>query len=220
METTTEPEPAGVWLSVPDGYAALPLDDIAETIAATGRLVAELGTPEQREAAPYVLGSLNMFLPALAERRAVYCGVGRHLSAIDGRLITSSLVATMLEFPSRRNPRLLLAELLQGKVGAREAGQTDLVDLPNGPAMFFERTLTLPAPAIPGRHVPAGGTDSPVWQLEASVPSPEGDKLLTIELATPFAEHGPQYRSMIVAMAAGVGFHPPAEDDPLSALLG
>jgi hypothetical protein len=86
--------------------------------------------------------------------------------------------------------------------------------------MFFERTLMLPTPAMPGRHVLAEGTESPVWQLEAFVPSPEGDKLATIEVSTPFAEHGPQYRTMVVTMAAGVAFWPPVGHDPLAVLLG
>jgi hypothetical protein len=209
-----------VWLSIPEGYAALPLDNIPEAIAATGQLVAELGTPQQRQASDYVLGLLRVFLQTLAERRAVYCGIGRHLSAIDGQLITSSLVVTLLEFPDRRNPRLVLKALLQGKADAGEAGQTDLVDLPNGPAMFFERTQVLPAPAMPGQHVLAEGTESPVWQLEAYVPSPEGDRLATIEVSTPFVEHGPQYRGMVVTMVAGVGFRRPVGNDPLSVLLG
>jgi hypothetical protein len=209
-----------VWLSIPDGYAALPLENIPETIAATGQLVAELGTPQQRQASDHVLGSLSVFLGMLAERRAVYCGLGRHLSAINGQLITSSMVVTLLEFPEQRNPRLVLKDLLQAKVDAREAGQPDLVDLPNGPAMFFERTLMLPTPAIPGQQVLAEGTESPVWQLEAFVPSPDGDKLATIEVSTPFAEHGPQYRTMVVTMAAGVAFKPPFGSGPLTALLG
>nr|WP_205862982.1 hypothetical protein [Planosporangium thailandense] len=207
-------------MSIPDGYAALPLENISDTIAATGQLVAELGTPQQRQASDDVLGSLNAFLETLAERRAVYCGIGRHLSAINGQLITSSLVVTLLEFPGQRNPRLVLKDLLQGKVDAGEGGQPDLVDLPNGPALFFERTLMLPTPAVPQQHVLTEGTESPVWQLEAFVPSPDGDKLATIEVSTPFAEHGPQYRTMTVTMAAGVRFRPPVGRDPLSALLG
>ena len=215
-ETTEVP----VWLSIPDGYAELPLDDIPQTIDVTRRLVDELGTPDQRQAAEFVLGSLNVFLGALAERNAVYCGLGRHQSAFNGQLITSSLVITVLDFPGERNPRLVLRDLLIAKAQANETGQADVIDLPGGPAAFFEHTLTLPAPALPGRHVLAEGAESPVWQLEAFVPSPAGDRLVTIEASTPFADHGPQYRAMVVAMAAGVGFEPPAEADPLEALLG
>ena len=218
MAATTEPAP--VWLSIPPGYAELPLDDVPQTVDVTRRLVAELGTPDQQQAGEYVLGSLTVFLEALAERQAVYCGIGRHRSAINGQLITSSLVVTVLDFPGERNPRLVLRDLLIGKAQAHETGQPDIIDLPNGPVAFFEHTLSLPNPAIPGQHVLAAGTEVPVWQLEAFVPAPAGDRLVTIEASTPFADHGPQYRAMIVAMAAAVAFQPPAEVDPLAALLG
>ena len=94
-----------------------------------------------------------------------------------------------------------------------EEGQADIVDLSRGPVAFFEHTLSLPNPATPGAEVP-------VWQLEAFVPAPGGDRLVTIELSTPFTEHGPQYRTMVVEMANAVAFEPPASADPLAALLG
>ncbi|WP_412748462.1 hypothetical protein [Krasilnikovia sp. M28-CT-15] len=209
-----------VWLSIPDGYAELPLEDVPETIDVTRRLIDELGTTDQRQAGDVVLDSLSTYLEALARRRAVYCGVGRHRSVLNDQLITSSLVVTVLDFPGERNPRLVLRDLLIGKARARETGNADIVDLPNGPVAFVEHTLSLPGPAIPGQHVLAAGTEVPVWQLEAFVPSPAGDRLVTIEASTPFAEHGPQYRAMVVAMAAGVAFVPPPEADPLDALLG
>ncbi|WP_433362625.1 hypothetical protein ACQPZX_30655 [Actinoplanes sp. CA-142083] len=208
-ETTEIP----VWLSIPSGYAELPLEDIASTVDVTRRLVDELGTEEQREAGEFVFSSLYFFLSALAERNAVYCGIGRHSSFLTGGLITSSLVVTVMDFPGERNPRLVLRDVLIGKARAQEAGQPDIVDLPGGPAAFFEHTLSLPNPATAGVEVP-------VWQLEAFVPSPGGDRLVTIELSTPFAEHGPQYRTMVVEMANAVRFEPPASADPLSALLG
>ncbi len=225
MAATTEPGPADrqaapVWLSIPPGYAELPLDGIPQTIDVTRRLVTELGTPEQRQAGEFVLGSLTVFLEALAERKAIYCGIGRHQSALNRQPITSSLVVTVLDFPGERNPRLVLRDLLIGKAQAHEAGQPDIFDLPNGPVAFFEHTLSLPNPAIPGQHVLAASTEVPVWQLEAYVPSATGNRLVTIEASTPFADHGPQYRAMVVAMAAGVAFQPPADADPLAALLG
>ncbi|MFF5290219.1 hypothetical protein [Paractinoplanes globisporus] len=215
-ETTEIP----VRLSIPSGYAELPLDDIASTVDVTRRLVDELGTPAQRQAGEFVFSSLYVFLSALAERNALYCGIGRHLSALNGQLITSSLVVTLMDFPGSRNPRLVLRDVLVGKARAHEAGQADIVDLPDGPVAFFEHTLLLPNPAIPGQHTLAAGAEVPVWQLEAFVPSSDGSRLIAIELSTPFAEHGPQYRAMVVAMAGGIDFDPPAEDDPLAALLG
>lgn len=220
MAETAEAGAAPVWLSIPEGYAELPLDDIPQTIDVTRRLVDELGTAEQRRAAAFVLSSLDVFLGTLAERNAVYAGLGRHRSALNGQLITSSLVVTVLDVPGERNPRLVLRDLLVGKARAHEHGQADVLDLPAGPAAFFEHTLSLPNPAVPGQHVLAEGTEVPVWQLEAFVPSPGGDRLVAFELSTPFAEHGPQYRAMVVAMAARLSFQPPPEEDPLAALLG
>jgi hypothetical protein len=211
---TTDPAP--VWLSIPPGYAELPLADIPATIDATRRLTFELGVGEQ----PFVLGALGVFLEALAERGAVYCGLGRHESALDGQVITSSLVISVLDLPGERNPRLVLRDLLIGKARAHEAGQADIVDLAGGPVAFFEHTLSLPSPAVSGQHVLAVGVEAPVWQLEAFVVSPGGNRLVTIEASTPFVEHGPQYRAMVIAVAAGVAFHEPADADPLDALLG
>ncbi|WP_433306260.1 hypothetical protein ACQP2F_20310 [Actinoplanes sp. CA-030573] len=218
--TETTDAAAPVWLSIPEGYAELPLENIPETIETTSKLVDELGPPEQRRAATFVLRSLNAFLTALAERNAIYCGLGRHQSALNGQVITSTLVVTVLDFPGERNPRLVLRDLLVGKAEAAEQGQADILDLPHGPAAFFEHTLLLPAPPIPGQHVLAEGAEAPVWQLEAFVPSPAGDRLVTFELSTPFAAHGPQYRAMVVAMAGRLSFEPPADADPLAALLG
>jgi hypothetical protein len=47
-------------------------------------------------------------------------------------------------------------------------------------------------------------------RLEAFVPSEKGDKLATVELSTSFESHGPEYRAMVVQMAASVSFEPPA----------
>lgn len=208
---------AAVWLVVPTGYAALPLADIPQTLEVTGRLVEELAPPALRAAGRSVLGPLAVMLETLAAGRAVYCGVGRHRSAIDGQVVTSSLVVSLLEFTGARNPRLVLKDLIEAKRDDGETGATDVVDLPNGPVMFFERTLMLPAPPALGQHVLAEGVESPVWQLEAFVPAPDGDKLATIQLSTPFAEHGPQYRAVVVAMASTVSFR---EAGRLAALAG
>jgi hypothetical protein len=38
----------------------------------------------------------------------------------------------------------------------------------------------------------------------------DGSKLATIELSTPFEAHGPEFRGMIVQLAASVSSEPPA----------
>ncbi len=213
-------EPSAVWLSIAEGYARLPLTDIPEAMAATGRIIDELGTPAQRATSGSVLEMLGAMLETLAAAQAVYCGVGRHESALNGQVVTSTLVVSLLEFEGRRNPRLVLKDLIIAKRDADESGAVDVVDLPNGPVMFFERTLLLPTPPAAGQHVLAEGTESPVWQIEAFVPSPEGDKLATIEISTPFVDHGPLYRGIAVGMASTVLFRQPPKLDALAALLG
>ncbi|GGL11806.1 hypothetical protein [Mangrovihabitans endophyticus] len=219
MATASEPDPAAVWLTIPDGYAELPLTDIKATTDATATLIDGLGTPQQQHAAGYVLNSLTVLLTLLRDRRAVYCGLGRHRSAVDGSPITSSLVVTLLDFPDTRNPKLVLRDLLDAEARTGAPAQVDLVDLPHGPALFVERTRLMPTPTLPGQH-PLTDDQSPVWQLTASIPSPRGDRLATIETTTPFADHGPQYRPMTVEMAAALSFTPPPEQNPLDALLG
>src|SRR4051794_4356159 len=99
---------SAVWFAVPDGYAELPLRDIPAVMERSEQLINELGTPSQREISGSVIGSLTYFLQELASADAVFCGIGRHLSRVDGRLLTSNLVVSLLSFPGRRNPRLVL----------------------------------------------------------------------------------------------------------------
>lgn len=53
------------------------------------------------------------------------------------------------------------------------------------------------------------GLTTKVFQLEALVPADDGAKLVSIELSTPFVEHGPEFRGMVVEMAASVSFTAP-----------
>jgi hypothetical protein len=217
---SSNPEPDLVRFPIPAGYAELPLTDITAKTDATARLIAELGTAEQQLSGNYLLQQLAFLLDVLGQQQAVYCGLGRHRSAIDGTLITSTLVVTVIELPGRRNPKLVLRDLLEADARDGEPAQIDLVELRNGPAMFTERVRLMPTPAHPGQQPGAAGAASPVWQLTASLPSPHGDHLATVEVSTPFPEHGPQYRPMTVDMTAALTFGPAPERDPLEALLG
>jgi hypothetical protein len=52
------------------------------------------------------------------------------------------------------------------------------------------------------------------------VPADDGSKLATIELSTPFEAHGPEFRGMIVHLAASVAFEPPAVSGEDSGKIG
>ncbi len=198
-----------VWAEIPTGYFALPIDDIENSMARAEEVLTELAPDELRSAVAPVVSTLTVLLGELAARDTVYCGVGRHLSAVDGSVITSSLVLTLQEAGEKRNPRLVLKDLAKLKVEAGERGQADLVDVAGRPMFFFERTRMLPTPRMPGTPEVPEGELSPVFQLEAVVPSDDGTELVAIDFSTPMEAHGPEFRGMVVQLAASVSFEPP-----------
>jgi hypothetical protein len=198
------------WVEIPTGYVPLPTDAVDENLAVATEVLHEQGTPEQQRIADAMIGMLTSYLHALAARNGVYCGVGRHLSAVDGTAISSSLVVALQEFPERVNPRVLLKDLLATKAQAGDQGQVDLVDVRGRPMLFVECSRELPTPRFPRLPEPPG--TSTVFQLEALVPSDDGSKLVSIEFSTPFVAYGPEFRTMVVTMAGSVSFDPPSAD--------
>jgi hypothetical protein len=212
-----------LWIAIPPGYFPLPLDDVAGLQRAESVLT-EVADDDQKAQIHAVIGVLEVFLTDLVSCGALYCGIGRHTSHRDGAIVTSSLVISYQEYEGARNPRLLLKDLVQAKADADERGQVDLVDVLQRPVFFFERTRQLPTPQFPGHPEVAGGSTSSVYQLEAFVPAEDGSKLATIEFSTPFPEHGTEFRTMVVQLAASVSFEPPAvsaeSSSRISRLLG
>lgn len=198
-----------IWVQIPDGYVPLPLDDIGPQMAQAQEIVEEVGPEESRATVAPLIGVLTVFLHDLADRNAVYCGIAHHASAIDGSKITSSLVVALQEFPEKVNPRILLKDLVLIKAAADEQGQVDLVDVLGRPTLFMERVRELPTPSFLGQPPAPEGSTTKVFQLEALVPADDGAKLVSIELSTPFVEHGPEFRGMVVEMAASVSFTAP-----------
>jgi len=199
-----------IWVEIPDGYAALPLDDIPATMARAQVVIDAVVPDRQRPAVAPVIGALTYFLEDLALRNTLYCGVGHHQSAVDATTLTSTLVVSLQEFPQECDRSLVLKDLVGAKAGAVEKGQASVVELPHGPVLFLESTRKLPTPQIPGQPDVGVQATTPVYQLEALVLSSDGSKLVTIEFSTPFAEYGPEFRTMMVLMAGSVSFEPPA----------
>lgn len=202
-----DPEALNCWLELPPGYFPLPLDDIDNTLATAEANLRELAPEEQRPLLAAVVGTLGVLLEQLQERNGAYCGIGWH-TAEDGAVVPSSLVVSIQPFPHKRNPRLVIKDLIEARAEAGEHGQVDVVDLTRGPAVFFESVLTLPRPQLPGRP-PNEQPDAEVYQLQALVPSEDGRKLAAIDFTTPDIPHGPRFRAMMVLMADSVSFTPP-----------
>jgi hypothetical protein len=196
------------WVELPPGYLPLPLTDIDVTLATAEANLRELAPPEQRELLAAVVGTFTVLLEDLQERNTAYCGLGWHTAEEDGAIVPSSLVVSLQRFPERRNPRLVVKDLVDIRAEANEHGQVDVVDLAPGPALFFESVLTLPRPRLPGQP-PNAQPDAEVYQLQALVPSEDGTKLAAIDFSTPDIAHGPRFRAMMVLMANSVSFTPP-----------
>ena len=199
------------WIELPPGYFPLPLTDIATTLAAAEANLRELAPPEQQELLAAVVDTFTVLLEQLQERDTAYCGLGWH-TAEDGAIVPSSLVVSLQRLPQKRNPRLVLKELVELRAEANEHGQVDLVDLSPGPALFFESVLALPRPRLPGQPPntePNAGPDADVYQLQAVVPSEDGTRLAAIDFSTPDVAHGTRFRAMMVLMANSVSFTAP-----------
>ncbi|WP_329067128.1 hypothetical protein [Amycolatopsis sp. NBC_01480] len=205
--TTTPVEEIPLWVAVPPGYFPLPLHDVDAAMERAEAVLTDVGGPSPLVSA--VTGALSVLLSELGAAGSLYCGIGHHTSPADGSVVTSSLVVSLQEFEGTRNPRLVLADLVQARADAGQRGQVDLLDLADRPMLFVERTRQLPTPGFPGQPPVAEDATSPVFQLEAYVPADDGSKLAAIELSTPFEAHGPEFRGMIVQMAATVSFEPP-----------
>ena len=207
-----------IWAEIPTGYFPLPIDDLEASMARAEEVLTELAPDELRSTIAPVVSTLTVLLRELAARNTLYCGVGHHLSAVDGSVVTSSLVLAHQDVGEKRNPRLVLGDLARMKADAGERGQADLVDVAGRPMFFFERTRQLPTPRLPGRPEVPEDSLSPVFQLEAVVPSDDGSELVAIDFSTPQEAYGPEFRAMVVQLAASVSFEPPVAEDGAAAV--
>lgn len=206
-----DPDELDVWVELPPGYIPLPLHDVDATLAAAEENLRELAPEDQQPLLSAVVGTFTLLLDQLQERNAAYCGLGWHTTE-DGTVVPSSLVVSIQPVRERRNPRLVLKDLIELRAEAGEHGQIDVVDLEDGPALFFESVVTLPRPQIPGQP-PNQNPDAEVYQLRALVPSGDGTKLASLDFSTPDIPHGPRFRAMMVLMANSVSFTAPPGPD-------
>lgn len=211
LESPRADDGVAVWLELPSGYLPLPVEGSAERLAAAEPVLAQLCPPERADLLYATLNTLATLLAELDRRNAVYCGLGWH-TAPDGSVVSSTLVVSLQPTGEERNPRLVLGELVQAAANADDRAQADLVDLPGGPALFFESVRSLPKPTLPGQQGDPGRAD--VYQLEVVVPSEKGDLLAALEFSTPQIGSGALFREMMVLLANSVSFTaPPTSQD-------
>lgn len=204
-----------IWADLPEGYTALPLTDISDTLAGSAAVVAEFAPEQLRPLVAPTAALLETLLLDLTERGASYCGLGRHLSPEDGTVVSSTLVVTLHTTGASGDPRQLLGEMARRiDPASLEESDAELVDLLGTPVLFLEGIRRLPTP----EDEDASAT-TPVFTVEALVPSPDGDLIAAIDFATPFLDHGPEFREMLAEFAASVSFEAPPPEPDASSIL-
>ncbi|MFC9876893.1 hypothetical protein [Nocardia salmonicida] len=187
-------------VAIPDGYTAVPLGDIA----AHTDLIHAIGGDARPGNASFV-SAIATLMESLVANGTRYCGVGAHLLP-DGDPLYSCLTVTVTDaIGGPRNPRLVLADLVQSRSADNTLGLSALVETDTHPVLFTEKIgSVIPRQCGESPAVPA------VYQLQAVVPSDDGNSLVAIEFSTPDADRGIAGRKMIADMARSVVFRFPA----------
>lgn len=192
-----------IGVDIPSGYHPLPLTDIDRTLRDVAGPITETAPDSVNSSIPEVLGVLEFFLKALAARRTVYCGVGRHMTEA-GESITSWITISLLECGDPQNPRLVVQDLAMNKLAQAPSAVVEPVEADGRPMLFSEVTQRFPAPDLPAYEGKSG--DIPVFQLEALVPSDDGTTVAVIEFSTLSVDSGPLYGEMLFGMATSIEF--------------
>ncbi|NKY61046.1 hypothetical protein [Nocardia flavorosea] len=206
-----------IGIEIPHGYNEIPLGDLDALMQRVGPVITDSVPGQMRSDVPNVLGALHFMLATLAANNALYSGIGLHRTAESDieRIAVSWLTVSSFDYGEERNPRLVLSELIQTKAAANSQGKLAVVETPTVPILYFEWTRKHVAPDI--LSYPAADSTE-VFQIEATVPSRDGTAIAVVEFSTADTEAGPQYRGMILDMAASVTFPEPPPDMGSSSL--
>lgn len=203
-----EEEPR-LWLAVPTGFFELPLDDLDARLGQARTLITELAPGEQQAAIDPVVGALGFFLQRLAELDALYCGIGHHRSGYDDSEITSTLIVSLQRTGGTGDARKLLGEMARRQADDGWTGEAEILEVEGRPVLFCESVREVPAPQFPEGPPVAQDATVAVFELRALVPSSDGQRLAAIDFATPCVAYGPEFRTMLVMLAASVSFEEP-----------
>lgn len=207
-----------VGIDIPPGYLEIPLDRIDDLADTYLPMVIEAIPSEVRGSAPTVVQAMQFLLGALRANNALYCGIGVHRFASSEESIVSWLTVSSFAYGPERNPRLVISDLIAAKADRGETGHLEVIELGQRPILYFERTVDRGRPDFEG--YPDNSAQTAVFQIQATLTSPDGRSLAVIDFATADARNGPQYRGMVLGMAVSVEFPaPPLELGSLSLAL-
>lgn len=213
-EGRSRQQPA-VGIAIPPGYYEIPMNCVEDLTDTYLPMVIEAIPPELRAGAPTVVETMRFLLGTLAANNALYCGIGVHRSALSEESIVSWLTVSSFAYGPTRNPRLALSDLIAAKAARGETGHLEIIELGQRPTLYFEYTVNYGRPDFVG--YPGGSEQVAVFRIQATIPSPDGRSIAVIDFATADVPNGPQYRVMVLGMAASVKFPvPPVEFGSLS----
>ncbi len=204
MNTTSQPPVEySIAVDIPPGYYPFPLDEGGTRLEGAAASFIDSAPEEMKSGIQDAIDVLEFLVQALAARRTVYCGIGRHMSEA-GEQVTSWLTISLLQCGEPQNPRLVVQDLAMNKVAEEPSAVVEPVDVGGRPIIFSELTRQFPAPELPG--VTSGTGDVSAFQLEALIPSDDGTTVAIIEFSTASVDSGPLYSEMLFTMAASVQF--------------
>lgn len=179
---------------LPSGFHPYPLSDIDGQIDLALRVLAPLAPRESLDSLVAVVRTLRGSLAEMRRSGVLYCGMGRHLSAVDGTEVTAWLTVWVREVGPARNPRLAVRDFVMALAG--EPGGPVAVHDVEGRPMAIHENPVLDSP----------GEDRSVYQLRVCVPSENGAWIAVLEVSTSSAGHGPEYLGLLVEAARTVRF--------------
>ncbi len=148
------------------------------------------------------IGSVEQMLRNLTSEGTTHCSLGLHRDDTSGDAsgpLLSFLTVTWVH--TAWAPRgVTVARLVATAQGHSEVGYSEL---PCGPAAFSEIVRTPPAES--------GLPQSPLLQIHAHLPHPDGRSLAVLTLSTVSMVHREHYRAVLREIAGLVSF-----DDPLA----
>ncbi|MEU1982320.1 hypothetical protein [Nocardia sp. NPDC019395] len=208
MDDNEPPRAPTVGIDIPPGYYEIPLDQVADLGDRYLPMVIDAIPDGVRGSASAVVETMQFLIGTMISNNALYCGIGVHRSVQSDENVVSWLTVSSFAYGPARNPRLVIGDLVAAKAAHGETGHLEIIELGHRPALYFERTVSHGKPEISG--YPGDAEEVAVFQVQTVVPSEDGECIAVVDFSTANAPHGPEYRAMILGMAASIEFPAPS----------
>ncbi|MEU2774168.1 hypothetical protein ABZ646_14810 [Streptomyces sp. NPDC007162] len=203
---------AGIWFAVPGGFTELPIDALLaapaspeadrlrEALAPLAEAIPDGVTRQQFIAQ---LASGQQLLRALREVGTVHCALGVHRDDVTGsagETLHSLFTVSWRDIAWAPRP----VSAARAVATAEQHAHVEYLELPSGPASMGE-TVRTPSPDF-------GLPPTPLLQIHAHLPHPDGKRLAVLTLSTTAVERRAQYRAILHNIAELTSFESPLSE--------